>query len=138
NLRLETQRELAKAITGVRESRIENYIIRYLIESPRVDYDTQADLLYTLAGQMIEHLRSYLPTEDAVENVALVRGRQLADVILDQMQQHYRETPADYRAKIVRSFRTLQPFVVAAASSAKILDLNTPATPLSDTRRQLF
>jgi type III restriction enzyme len=138
NLRLETQRELARAVTGVRESQLENYIIRHLIESPQVDYDTQADLLYKLASQMIEHLRSYLDSEDAVENVALVRGQQLADVILEQMQQHSRETPTDYRAKVVRSFRTLQPFAVSAASNARVLDLKTPASPLSETRRHLF
>lgn len=138
NLRLDTQRELAKAVSGVRESQLENYIIRHLIENPQIDYDTQADLLYRLAGQMLDHLRTYLTTEDDVENVALVRGRQLADVILDQMRQHYHETPADYRAKVVRAFRTLQPFAVAAASNAKVLDLNTAASPLSETRRHLF
>jgi len=138
NLRLDTQRELAKAVSGVRESQLENYIIRHLIESPRVDYDTQADLLYKLAGQMFDHLRSYLTSEDDVENVALVRGRQLADIILEQMGRHYRETPTDYRAKVVRNFRTLRPFVVAAVPDAKVLDLGTPATPLSETRRQLF
>ena len=138
NLRLETQRELARAITGTRERQVENYIIRHLIENPQVDYDTQADLLYKLAGQMIEHLRSYLATADDVENVALAYGLQLADVILDQMRQHYRETPADYRAKVVRSFRTLQPFAVSAASNARVLDLKTAASPLSETRRHLF
>jgi len=138
NLRLDTQRELAKAVSGVRESRIENYIIRHLIENPQVDYDTQADLLYRLAGQMLDHLRSYLTTEDDVENVALVRGKQLADAIFDQMRQHYRETPADYRAKVVRAFRTLRPFEVATVVNSGVLDLNTPASPLSETRRHLF
>lgn len=138
NLRLETQRELARAVTGAREAQVENYIIRHLIENPQIDYDTQADLLYKLAGQMIAHLRGYLETEDDVENVALVRGRQLADVILEQMRQHYRETPADYRAKVVRSFRSLQPFAVSAGVGGKVLDLRTPASPLSDTRRHLF
>jgi type III restriction enzyme len=138
NLRLESQRELARAVTGARESQIENYIIRHLIENPQVDYDTQADLLYKLAGQMITHLRSFLSTEDAVENVALVRGKQLADIILEQMRQHYHETPADYRAKVVRSFRTLQPFAVSAETGAKVLDLKTPSIPLSETRRRLF
>lgn len=138
NLRLDTQRELAKAVSGAREGRLEDYIIRHLIENPQVDYDTQADLLYRLAGQMVAHLGSYLATEDDIENVALVRGRQLADVIFEQMRQHYRETPTDYRAKVVRAFRTLQPFAVAAVPNAKVLDINTAASPLAETRRHLF
>lgn len=67
-----------------------------------------------------------------------MRGNQLADVILEQMQRHYRETPTDYRAKMVRSFRTLQPFAVSAAANAKVLDLKMAASPLSETRRHLF
>lgn len=58
--------------------------------------------------------------------------------ILDQMRQHYRETSADYRAKVIRSFRTLQPFLLSAASNARVRDLKTAAIPLSETRRHLF
>lgn len=138
NLRLDTQRELATALSGARESRIENYIIRHLIESPKVDYDTQADLLYKLAGQMVAHLRSYLQSDEEVDGVALVYGKQLAQVILDQMQSHYHETPANYRAQVARSFRVLKPFAVAANPNAKVWDLKQQVTPLSETRRALF
>ncbi len=138
NLRKDTQRELATVMTGTREPRVENYIIRHLIDSPQIDYETQADLLYTLAGQVIAHLRSYLQSDEDVESVAIAFGRQIADFILGQMQEHYRETPTDYRAKVVRSFRTLQPFIVTAPAGGKVLDINTAAMPLSDTKRQLF
>jgi type III restriction enzyme len=138
NLREDAQRELARAVSGVRESRPENYLIRHLIEKPQVDYDSQAELLYRLAGQVLDHLRGYLDDEEEVENVALVRGRQLADFVFTQMLEHYRETPADYRAKIVRSFRVLQSLVVAAPVNPTLLDINTPASPLSETRRCLF
>jgi type III restriction enzyme len=138
SLREDTQRELAKAVSGVREVRAENYIVRHLIGNPQVDYDTQADLLYKLAGQMLDHLRSYLGSEDDVENVALVRGKQLADSILEQMMRHYHETPTDYRARVVRAFRTLRPFAVSAVDNAKVLPLTIAASPLSETRRYLF
>lgn len=138
NLRLETQRQLATAMTITREPQVENYIIRHLIEQPQIDYETQADLLYRLVGQVIAHIRSYLDTETDVESVAIAFGRQIADFILGQMQDHLRETPTDYRAKVVRSFRTLQPFVVTAAAGGAVLDINTPAAPLSETGRHLF
>lgn len=51
NLRTDTQRELARSQDGPRETRVENYIIRHLMDFPEVDYDSQADLLYKLAGQ---------------------------------------------------------------------------------------
>lgn len=137
NIRLDTQRELACSASGTGETRTENYIVRHLIEDARVDYDSQADLLYRLAGQMLDHLRSYLPDADAVENVAMVSGRELAREILSQMSRHYRETPADYRAKVVRQFRTLRAQSVSDSGLPR-LPLGQQATPLSATGRHIF
>lgn len=137
NIRLDTQRELARAVGGTRESRPENYIIRHLIEDTRVDYDSQADLLYRLAGQMLDHLRSYLPDDEAVENVAMVSGRELAREILSQMDRHYRETPTDYRARVVRQFRVLKPMAVKAVDGST-LPIGQAASPLSATSRFIF
>lgn len=137
NIRLETQREMARAVTGTREARTENYIVRHLIEDSRVDYDTQADLLYRWAGQMLDHLRTYLLDEDAVENVAMLKGRELAGEILSQMSRHYRETPADYRAKVVRQFRVLKPQAVSVVDKST-LNISQAAVPLSATGRHIF
>ncbi|MCY1665403.1 DEAD/DEAH box helicase family protein [Rhizobium sp. SL86] len=138
NLRDQSQRELARSVSAPKEARVENYIVKHLIDIDQVDYDSQADLLYKLAGQMVTHLRSYLETEDDVENVALAHGRTLAQVIFDQMKAHYRETPTDYRAKMVRSFRMLRPQSYAVYSTAKRLPIDQAAKPLSDTGSHVF
>jgi type III restriction enzyme len=137
NLRTDAQIELARTHEGPRESRPENYIIRHLIALPEIDYDSQANLLYKLAGQMIAHLRSYLADEDQVEAAALEHGRKLADVIFEQMKVHYRESPADYRARLVRSFRLLkaQQF---AYDPMRVKPLGEPAVPLSSTPSWIF
>lgn len=137
NLRDQTQRELARALEGPKEVRVENYIVKYLMDYPQVDYDSQADLLYKLAGQMIDHLRSYLQTEDDVENVALAHGKALAQRIFGQMRDHYRQTPAEYRASKVRSFRTLEPQNISYSPSRSLL-LTEAATPLSATASFTF
>lgn len=137
NLRDQSQRELARALEGPKESQVENYLVKHLMDYPQVDYDTQADLLYKLAGQMIDHLRSYLPNEQDVENVALAHGKMLAQRIFAQMKLHYRETPADYQASKTRSFRTLQPQHYSHAAS-KLLPLTQAATPLSATPSFVF
>jgi type III restriction enzyme len=137
NLRTDAQRELARGNEGPREARPENYIIRHLMEFPEVDYDTQADLLYKLAGQVIERLRSYLEDEVEVEAVALEHGRRLADFVFEQMRRHYRETPVEYRAKRVRSFKALRPQQVGY-DPARVLPLATAAQPLSATSSYLF
>jgi type III restriction enzyme len=137
SLREDTQRELARPLGGTTERQVENYIIRHLIDFPEVDYDTHADLLYKLAGQVIEHLRSYLASETDVENVALSQGEPLARLIFDQMKKHQRQTPAEYRAKLVRAFRALKPQQFAV-HLAKQLPLTRAADPLSSTSAYTF
>lgn len=138
NLRDQSQRELARSVSGPKEDRVENYIVKHLIDMDQIDYDSQADLLYKLAGQMVTHLRSYLDSEEDVENVALAHGRTLAQFIFDQMKTHYRETPTDYRAKMVRSFRMLKPQSYAVYSTAKRLPISQAAKPLSETGSYVF
>jgi type III restriction enzyme len=137
NLRTNAQVELARTHEGPKESRPENYIIRHLIALPEIDYDSQADQLYKLAGQMIAHLRSYLLDDEKVEAVALEHGRKLAEVIFEQMKAHYRESAADYRAQLVRSFRTLKPQQFAY-DPARTRPLTDAASPLSSTPSWIF
>lgn len=137
NLRDDTQRDLARSVVGPREARVENYIVKHLIDMDQVDYDSQAALLFKLAGQVVAHLTSYLETEEDVENVALAHGRTLAEFIFEQMKTHYRETPADYRAKMVRSFRMLGPQAFGISSIARRLPI-TQAANRSRIRRATF
>jgi len=137
NLRTDAQRELARPLDGPKESRPENYIVRHLIARPEIDYDSQADLLYKLAGQVIERLRAYLDDARDVEAVALEHGRRLADLIFEQMKGHYRESAAEYRARRVRSFRLLKPQQFAY-DPVRVRPLTEPAAPLSSTPSWLF
>ena len=41
--------------TGIREQRFEDYIVKKLIDYDDIDYLTQAELLYDLAGQAVAH-----------------------------------------------------------------------------------
>ena len=137
NLRTDAQRELARVSDGPKEERPENYIIRHLIAFPEVDYDSQADLLYKLCGQMVDRMRSYLANEDDVEAVALEHGRKLAEFIFQQMRSHFRETPVEYRAKRVRAFKTLKP-QQAQYDPRRVKPLGEAAEPLSATKSFLF
>lgn len=137
SLREDTQRELARPVGGTTERQVENYIVRHLIDFPEVDYDTHADLLYRLAGQVIDQLRSYLASEADVENVALSQGEPLARLVFEQMKRHQRQTPAEYRAKLVRAFRALEPQQFGVLPT-KQLPLKQAADPLSSTSGYTF
>ena len=138
NLRTESQRELARAVDGAREEQVENYIVRHLIALDTVDYDAHADLLYKLARQVVTHLRSYLSTEDDVENVALNHGKEWADFIFQQMKAHYWETPTDYQAKVTRGFRVLKPQHFNISGTDRVRNLTDGVMPRSDTKKYIF
>jgi type III restriction enzyme len=78
------------------------------MDLPDIPYDATAELLYKLAGQAIAHLRSYLPDEDAVHNVARAFRPQIVALIHAQMQNHFEETASGYHIKVSRGFTSLR------------------------------
>lgn len=103
NLRTNEQFTLA-AKTGLKHARLEDYLVLALVDFEDVDYFTQSELLYDLAGQMVKHLRSYLSETDA-ENVLQHDNR----LIHAQMVAHFWEQATDYEVKISRGFTELKP-----------------------------
>ncbi|MCA8258272.1 DEAD/DEAH box helicase family protein [Burkholderia sp. AU31624] len=140
-LRTEARTYLAKSVDDPREERLEDYLVRFLIERNEIDYDAHADLLYKLAGQVVDRISSYLETRAEVENVLLRNGRQLAEFIFAQMMQNYVETPLgddDYEVRVTRGFSLLEPQAFNVVPEQKVRDFRKVVTPMSDTKRQVF
>lgn len=138
NMRTDARSFLARAIEGASEEMLENYIVRHLIEFDQVDYDSQSDLLYKLAGQMVARVKSYLSVPEDVENVCLVHGKELARFIFEQMKANYWETPTDYRAQISRGFQVLRPQNFNVSDPSRVKPFTSAVTPLSDTKKHVF
>ena len=137
-LRDEARSYLARKIDAVREERLENYLVRHLVDYSEIDYDTQSELLFKLSEQMVARLRSYLASEDDVESVLLVHGKDLARFIFEQMKQHYWETPTDYRATVAKGFQLLKPQAFNVPNDRAIWDFRKPVVPAGDTRKHVF
>lgn len=102
------KRELVGMVNvGAEESKLENYVVRDLVAFADVDYDTHADLLYKLAGQLVTHLRSYLPDDAAVRNVLLYYAPTLAGLVHAQLEKHRFEHGVTYELKVVEGFTRL-------------------------------
>ncbi|MCA3160348.1 MAG: DEAD/DEAH box helicase family protein [Burkholderiales bacterium] len=129
---------IARTMAVVREDRLEDYLVVHLIDFEQVDYDTNADLLYKLAGQMVGHLRSYLPDDETVEKVLVHQGKSLAQFIFRQMMRHYAETPTRYRARVSRGYQVLEPLSFRVTDPSAIRDFRAPVIPASETRRSVF
>lgn len=120
------------------EERLENYLVRGLMDFNDICYDEHADLLYKLAGQMVAHLRSYLPDEDAARNVLVNRQQQLVQLIYAQMQQHVWTSDTEYEVKVSRGFQTLRPNTYSTAAGEKIRPFRQPVEERQYIRGMLF
>lgn len=138
-LRTQDRQYLTRNLSAKRELRLEDYLIRHLIEYDQIDYDDHSNLLYKLAGQMVQRLRSYLKDDTEVENVLLSQGKTLlAPFIFEQMKAHYWETPTTYKARVTRGFTRLKPTPYSNEKGQLAKDYRQAVTPLGDTRRHLF
>ncbi len=75
---------------GIKEKRLENYVVSGLVEFDDIDYEKHADLLYDLATQTVSHLKTYLD-EEQIGKVLWVYQKDVAKRIHLQMQEHYWE-----------------------------------------------
>ena len=79
-----------------------------LVDYDDIDYFTQSELLYALAGQMVQHLRSYL-TEDEALNVLQGQAKRIAKDIHAQMMAHFFAKAAGFEVRVSRGFTALKP-----------------------------
>ena len=82
--------------------------MRELVDYDDIDYFTQSALLYDLAGQMVQHLRSYL-TEDEALNVLQGQAKRIAREIHAQMMAHFFAKAAGFEVRVSRGFTALKP-----------------------------
>ncbi|MGA2318229.1 MAG: DEAD/DEAH box helicase family protein [Thermodesulfobacteriota bacterium] len=120
------------------EERLEDYLVRGLIDFNDICYDDHAELLYKLTGQVVAHLRSYLNSEDEVVNVLQYHQQALVNLIHAQMQDHYEEKAASYEAHISKGFTTLHPNNYSAPAGESERDFRAPVSDKHDIRKMLF
>jgi type III restriction enzyme len=134
-------REQVKLMSGdeiVQEDKLENYLVRGLIDFNDICYDDHAELLYRLARQGVEHLRTYLKNEDEVVNVLQYHQQVLVSLIHAQMQDHYREDANAYEAHVSKGFTTLRPNNYSAPAGEAERNFRIPVADKQDIRKMLF
>jgi type III restriction enzyme len=123
---------------GAGEERLEDYLVRGLIDFDDVSYDDQADLLYGLAGQVVAHLRGYLKDDAEVRNVLIFHQRQIANLVHTQMQPHAWEVAAGYEAVVSQGFTDVRDQTFARPITEGVRRFDTPIDNRVDVRQMLF
>lgn len=120
------------------EERMEDYIVNVLIDYPAISYEEHAELLYKLSSQLVAHLKSYLPDDDAVHSVLLNNRHILAQLIYSQMKEHYYEEAASYEVVVSKGFTTLEPVHYTTTLEEGIVPFRQPVQDKSRIRTMIF
>jgi type III restriction enzyme len=138
HLRTDQVDVIAMGKGGIEESRLEDYVVHGLGEFDDIPYDSHADLLYDLAGQVVKHLFSYLPDEHETRKVLSCYQRDISRFVHVQMQEHYWEQATGYEVKISKGFSELRPSAYTASATDTVLDYRQPPSDKSNMAKYLF
>lgn len=120
HLRDNSRHRLVSGDGIAKEDRLEDYLVRGLIEFNDISYDDHATLLYKLAGQVVQRLKSYLKNEDDIVNVLQYHQQQLVNLIHAQMQDHYEESVTEYEVKVNKGFTIMRDDNYSAAADENV------------------
>ena len=126
-----------EAESGLREERLEDYVVHALVDFDDIDYFSHAELLYDLAGQMVAHLRGYLSEAEA-RNVLDRDRRLIAREIHAQMMAHFWEHAAQYEVQVSRGFTELKPCNYTVASGHVVRNVRETVDELGRIKQMLF
>lgn len=124
--------------TGIREQRFEDYIVKKLIDFDDVDYFTQAELLYDLAGQAVAHYQAQNYSDNELHEVLDTYGAELARLIHAEMMKHFWEEATDYEVQVSRGFTELKPCNYTVVAGQTPQNYRDTVTELSKIKQMLF
>ena len=107
---------------GQTEERLEDDIVRGLMDIGDISYDDHADLLYDLSGQFVSHLRGYLKDDEEVRNVLLFYQKNLVNIIYAQMVKHQTKSLTHFDVRVSNGFSKLLPTAYTAVQGESAKD----------------
>lgn len=86
---------------------LDNIIVNEIINYSEIDYDVQADLIFKLAGQVIEKFKTYL-NEEQIMNVVQYHKNEIGQYVYAQMMQHFYCEAPTFEKPIVKPFTKIE------------------------------
>ena len=124
--------------TGMREQRLEDYIVKKLLDFDDIDYFTQAEQLYDLAGQAVAHYQAQNYSENALHEIFDTYGTELARLIHAEMMAHFWEEATGYEVQVSRGFTALKPCHYTATAGQTAHHYRETVTELGKIKQMLF
>ena len=123
---------------GMKEQRFEDYIVKKLIDFDDIDYFTQSELLYDLAGQAVAHYKAQNYSDAELHEVFDTYGAELARLIRAEMMAHFWEEATEYEVQVSRGFTELKPCNYTAVAGQTAHHFRETVTDLGKIKQMLF
>lgn len=136
-LRTQDREILSLTNSGIQEKRLVDYIVGGLVNFDDIAYEEQADFLYSLADQIIQHFRAYPQEDNDIRKILQVYQRAIAALIHAQMQPHFWEEATSYEVTVSRGFTSLKECAYNVFDDA-ILDFRHSPSDKSNIAKYLF
>ena len=120
------------------ETRPENYIVHALIDYDEISYDDHADLLYELAGQVVQHLEARQLSTDEINNVLGNYRQLIAKTIYTQMADHFWEQADSYEFEVRSGFTPLKTCAYTITAAQAVCSYRDTITDKAKIKQVLF
>jgi type III restriction enzyme len=117
--------------------RLDNIIVNELINIPEVNYDTTSKLLFKLARQVIEKLKTYL-NEEEIKNVVQYRKKDILAFIKPQLMEHFKKEITRYEAPDIRGLTPIVKWNTTKYAEDEIYSYKATIEPKSRIKTLLF
>jgi type III restriction enzyme len=136
---LQTNEQVSiSSLSSKKYSRLEDYIVEYLVNFNDISYDEHAELIYDLATQSVNFFRDiHEYSEDELHNIFFGFGKRIADNIHAQMAEHYWEKASSYEITIKSGFIPLRD-VAYTTGEKEIHNVRNTLQDKSKIRQMLF
>lgn len=127
HLRTNDRSKIHADLSYATEERIEDYIVRNLVDFEDISYFEHAEILYKLSRSLVTKIRSYLQTDEEVLNVIQFYQKQFATHIHSQMQKHWwQEADEGYDVVVSRGYQVFTDTTYVADGNEQLRNIHQP------------
>ena len=138
HLRTNEQETITFSKAEKNEERLEDYLVRGLIDFEDISYDDHSDLIYDLSSQLVQHFKTYLKTDEEIRNVILYHQKQLVNFIHAQMLANQFEEATEFEVVVSKGFTELKPTAFTATGDEEFTDFRKTDFDKSKIGRMIF
>ncbi len=121
----------------VKYDKVENILVNELMGYSEIDYDRQSPLLFKLANQAIDKLKTYL-NEEQIINVVQSNKREIGRLIYAQLMEHFYYESPRFETPVVKPFTEIEPHNFSKNLQEQIYFYKETITPTNSIPTKVF